>query len=339
MNRIIITLSILLFSGKAFSQKAKEDFKLSIPEQKVPGSLYNKIKFIDSRYDTSNFGIVQLGAFNRKARVIPEKHLSLQLSDVLAALIDSSAKDGELLLYVTQFNFAEVTGAMSEKGYCYVRAILYSLDGDRYKKLSGIDTVVLIKAMDVTRALFRHGSKLVTGLISQNLLQSPGNTESYSYNEVLRMDSIEKSKLKLYNATEYTDGIYTSYETFRDQLPDKQATVEMKNGGISSVKTAGESGKMEKIKSKNMYAVVYQGAPFIATEFGYYPLYKRNDDFYFTGRAKTAASTGDVVAASLFFGVIGGLIASGTADATFEMKIDHVNGGFIRLREIKTSTE
>jgi len=339
MNRIIITVFILLFSGEAFSQRATEDFKLSIPDQKVPGSLYNKIKFIDSRYDTSNFGIVQLGAFNRKARVIPQKHLSLQLSDVLAALIDSSAKDGELLLYVTQFNFAEVTGAMSEKGYCYVRAILYSLDGDRYKKLSGTDTVVLIKSMDVTRALFRNGSKLITDLISQHLLQSPGNTDSYSYSEVLQMDSIEKSTLKLYNSTEYADGIYTSYETFKRQVPDKQATAEMKDGRISSVKTSAESGKMEKVKSKNIYAIVYQGSPFIATEFGYYPLYKRNDDFYFTGKAKTAASSGDIVAASLFFGIIGGLIASNTADATFEMKIDHVNGGFIRLREIKTSTE
>ena len=339
MCKFPITVFILLFFGKVFSQKSTEDFKLSLPDQKISGSLYNKIKFIDSRYDTSNFGIVQLGAFNRKARVIPKTHLSQQLSDVLAALTDSTAGNGELLLYVTQFNFAEVTGAMSEKGYCYVRATLYSLNSNRYKKITGTDTVILIKSMDVTRALFRNGSKLITDLISQNLLKSPDNTESYSYNEVLRMDSIEKSKLKIYNTGEYTDGVYTTYETFKSQVPDKQATVEMKEGKISSVKTPGESGKMEKVKSKNIYAVIYQGHPFIATEYGYYPLYKRNDDFYFTGKAKTAAHTGDIIAAGIFFGIIGELIASNSADATFEMKIDHINGGFIRLREIKTSTE
>src|SRR5882757_8542490 len=114
MNRFPVIAFILLFFGKAFSQKTTEDFKLSLPDQKISGSLYNKIKFIDSRYDTSNFGIVQLGAFNRKARVIPKTHLSQQLSDVLTALTDSTAADGELLLHVTQFNFAEVTGAMSE---------------------------------------------------------------------------------------------------------------------------------------------------------------------------------------------------------------------------------
>jgi hypothetical protein len=39
-----------------------------------------------------------------------------------------------------------------------------------------------------------------------------------------------------------------------------------------------------------------------------------------------------------FFGIIGSLIAS-DAEASFEMKIDHGNGGFIRLREIKTNPE
>ncbi len=83
-----------------------------------------------------------------------------------------------------------------------------------------------------------------------------------------------------------------------------------------------------------MYAFVYKGQPFVATEYGYYPLQKINDDFYFTGKAKVTANTGDVIAASLFFGIIGGLIAS-NSEATFEMKIDHLNGGFIRLKEIE----
>jgi hypothetical protein len=49
------------------------------------------------------------------------------------------------------------------------------------------------------------------------------------------------------------------------------------------------------------------------------------------------AKTGDVIAASIFFGIIGGLLAS-DANATFEMKIDHINGGFIRTKEIRNDT-
>lgn len=38
--------------------------------------------------------------------------------------------------------------------------------------------------------------------------------------------------------------------------------------------------------------------------------------------------------ASLFFGVVGALIAS-DANATFEMKLDYLNGGFIPVKEVK----
>ena len=40
-----------------------------------------------------------------------------------------------------------------------------------------------------------------------------------------------------------------------------------------------------------------------------------------------------MIAASVFFGVIGGLIAI-NAQATFEMKIDHIDGGLIWLKGI-----
>ncbi|MEO6219895.1 MAG: hypothetical protein ABIO81_05670 [Ginsengibacter sp.] len=94
---------------------------------------------------------------------------------------------------------------------------------------------------------------------------------------------------------------------------------------------------MVKVKAKDVYAIVYNGQPFIATEYGYYLLQKINEDFFFTGKAKVSAKTGDVIAASLFFGILGGLIAS-DSESIFEMKIDHSNGGFIRMKEIKRLT-
>ena len=84
--------------------------------------------------------------------------------------------------------------------------------------------------------------------------------------------------------------------------------------------------------------VAFKGDLFIATEYGFYKLKKLGDDFYFTGKAKVTAKTGDVLAAGFFFGIFGTLLAS-SADATFEMKIDHNNGGFIRLREVMTPPE
>lgn len=331
----LISFSIIICMN-AVAQKATKDFEIELPEQKISGSLYNTISYIDSRLDTTHMGIVQLGAFNKKARVVPKIAFGQQLTNVLQALTDSASGDGGLLFQLKQLSFAEVTGAVSEKGYCYLRAVLYKKAGESYNPVNSIDTVILVKAMDVTKALFRNGSKVINSFISDNLLRPSTDTINYSYSDVVHIDSIEKRKLKLYNVTAYTDGVYKSFESFLNQAPDyTEMSVTMKRDTISSVKIAGENGKMEKIKTKNLYAVIYKGQIFVATEYGYYPVEKYNDDFLFTGKAKVTAATGDVIAASMFFGVLGGLIASDAANATFEMKIDHINGGFIRLREVK----
>jgi len=326
-----------LTATSLFSQKRTEDFAITLPQQKVAGCLYNTMSYLDSREDSSNMGIVQLGAFNKKARVVPEIPFGNQLKNVFNALTDSSSNKGELLFQLRQLSFAEVTGAMSEKGYCYLRAALYSKNGDRYQPVTAIDTVILIKAMDVTRALFRNGSKTIADFIGSGMLMKPSGSETYSYQDVEQIDSIEKRKLPLYNASTYTDGIYTAFESFANQIPDKPVNAELKNGRLLSVKSPDENGKPAKIKTSSIYAVVFKGLPFIATEYGYYPLQKTGDDFFFTGKAKVTAKTGDVVAAGLFFGIIGSLIAS-DASSDFDMKVDHMNGGFIRLREIKTTT-
>ncbi|MEO6151407.1 MAG: hypothetical protein ABIN95_07140, partial [Mucilaginibacter sp.] len=141
-------------------------------------------------------------------------------------------------------------------------------------------------------------------------------------------------KLKLYTAPEYTNGIYLSYNSFKNQVPDKEIAAAFLEGNtIETVSVADEKGKWQKIKVEDVYAVVYNNSPFIATKKLYVPLKKINNDLVFIGKAKVTADAGDVIAASVFFGVIGGLIAS-NAQATFEMKIDHVNGGFVRLREV-----
>lgn len=336
----IIVLSIILAASAtvASAQNRTEDFEITLPEQKIPNSHYRSIAFIDSRYDTSHMGIVQLGAFNKKAKVNPKVPLSNQLTNVLNALVDSSAMEGELLFQLRQFSFAEITGATSERGYCYMRAILYEKNGGMYHKLGTIDTVILIKSFDVTRPLFRRSSYLISTFIADHLVQAPVVTRAFTFNDVLNLDQLEKRDIPVYATSSYKDGLYETYQSFMQQLPDKAIEVTMKKDKISDVKTTGVDGKKEKVRAKEIYAIVHKGQPFIATDYGYYPLQKSGDDFYFTGKAKVTANTGDVIVAGVFFGIIGTLIAS-DASSLFEMKLDHLNGGFMRIREIKEPTQ
>lgn len=328
----LLCIFTLLIFTHLFSQRFTEDFEISLPDQKVEHSLYKTIECIDSRYDTTFVGIIQLGAFNKKAKVIPKIPLSVQLQNVLNSLTDTSSKDGELLFQLRQFNFAELTGVTSEKGYCYLRADLYTKGSAGYQKISSIDTVIFIKAIDVTRSLFRRASKTITNFIAGNLLQESSDSNYYSLHEVIKMDSIEKRKIKVYNTLKYTDGLYLTYQSFKDQVPDKQIIVEMENNKVVSMNILNKKGKEVLLKTKDAYAIVVEGKPFISTDYGFYLMKKIDDDFKFVGRAQTNARAGDVIAASFFFGVMGGVIAT-NASAVFEMKIDHISGGLIRLRE------
>lgn len=69
---ILLCIFSLLSFAHLCSQRLTENFEITLPDQKVEHSLYRTIECIDSRYDTTFMGIIQLGAFNKKAKVIPE---------------------------------------------------------------------------------------------------------------------------------------------------------------------------------------------------------------------------------------------------------------------------
>jgi hypothetical protein len=64
-------------------------------------------------------------------------------------------------------------------------------------------------------------------------------------------------------------------------------------------------------------------------------LEKRDNDFYFIGKSWVPATSAEVFTSGLFFGLIGALAASGGSTDFFELKLDHLSGGFIPVRPAK----
>lgn len=327
---------ILFFSGIAHAQLT-EKISFTLPSHKVTNSLYNKISFVDSRIDTTNMGIVQKGAFNRQAIVIAKESLAIQFNNILSALIDSSSKSQELLLQLRQLSFAEITKSFSEKGYFYLHAILYAKTNMGYQKISETDTLTTISAMDVTNGLLKKGSETISNFIASNLDKKPLGTTVYSYNEIVKIDSTEKSNLKVYTTTTYKDGLYLTYKSFCNQIPDAQITVTGDTVTKSNVKFTDKTGELKKLKAGNAYAIVYKGKPYIITSFDYYPLKKIDNDFFFTGKISVKPKS-DLVNPAMYSavgGAIGGLImASNSETTTAEVKINYINGDFIKMKEV-----
>jgi len=332
---LLISTLIILITANCYGQTGTEDFKIELSAFKVQKNSYKAIHLVDVRPDKTNLGVVQLGAFNKKVFVVPKVPMDEQFQDLFHSLTETKGEK-DLFLLLRQFNFAEVSSATSEKGYCHIRAVLFTKAGDRFQKLDAIDTVVVVKSLDVTRSLLRQGSKTFTDFIAGNLNKEPDVDVSYSSQEVVNFDIIEKQKLPLYITTDYKSGIYKSFKSFIEQQPDEQNfSVEFyKNQKPKAVKL--NRGKVEKLTAKEFYAFVYEGVPYISSGSAYYPLTKRDNDFYFISKASVAPNTTEVMLASAFFGVLGGLIASTPGSALFEMKIDHLTGGFIRTEKIKS---
>lgn len=335
MKTFLFSTLLLITAICSHAQNKSETFLFSLPDSKVSASLYRTIRLMDIREDTSNLGVIQKGAFNKQVKVIPEIPLEQQFQNLVAAANPSTAGDGELLLLLREFRFAEITKAMSEFGYCHFRASLFARSESGYARLQSIDTVVVIRAMDVTKKVLREGSEAIRNFITRELASSVTTDIVVPEDQLLSIDSLEKLRIPLYTSDTYKDGVYYNYASFARQEPDETGVKALfdKKNRFQGITYQNNKGQDVELKNHFYYAFVYQGKAWISGEFTCYPLEKRGMDFFFTGKVKNASSA-DVAAASLFFGIIGGLMAS-SATAQFELKIDHLSGGFKRIREMK----
>jgi hypothetical protein len=336
MKRNLLLLALICAPFlKIYSQNLTEDFYLAMPEAKVK-SAYTKLTVIDARIDTTNMGIIQKGAFNRKAFLKTPVPLKKQIQEVFKNMIETNAdSSNEMVLNLRDFQFAEITEAFSETGYCYFRADLFVKKDAAYQKIDSVDLVYEVNAMDVTKKNIKNGSnKLIEFLASNSKFVKTG--PNYSYDDILNIISLEKRKIPVYNTTNYKDGIYASYDNFKAMAPSatKFELTKNKKGKITRLDRIKDNGSKTEINPADIYSVISEGKIYITSPYGFYPAEFRADDFYFQGKAKVTAKTGNVVLASAFFGIIGGLIASDTS-AQFEMKIDHKTGGNIQVRRLE----
>jgi hypothetical protein len=332
LKSFLLLLFISFADTDLFSQDFTKDFKFTFPHDRIPHSLYNKIDILDLREDTASIGIVDAGVLNNfDAALVFKPQVATQLTDLFDSLIDMAANNGELLFMLKQFGFKETRGGR----YCYVRAGLFSKINIAYEEISTLDTVIVLKSSWEKAELVKKGSKIITDFISKGILSPPADHISYSFNDLTNIDSIKKAKIPLYNAVKYKDGVYFSYRSFMNQTPDFPGFVRMnRNNNVSSVKVPDSTGEKVKLDPEDMYAVIYNGRLFIATEFGYYQLQKIGDDFYFTGKIRIAGNRGNLGATELGFGLLGQAVSSINKIETYNMKIDYINGRFIHMQKV-----
>lgn len=334
MKRIIVILLISIINTVALqAQQKNRPFQFKKPVKVVEHAKYGKISLYDAREIKDNLGVIQVGMLNANRLLVADPSLEKQLQNQLEQMVSGHKADGELLMRLEKFCMAELTGAFSEKGFLDFRAILFSkeVNGD-YLQVARIDTSIVVKGMDVTKATLARASEVVNNLIFEALTKNSDTTKSYSFSEIENYDDIQKKQLALYNATKLKDGLYLTYDEFAHQTPSG-GEAQLKDGDLYlGFFKEDEKGKLKKIKPKDYYAVVHTGHPFVSSQEQFYALSKEDNDFIFVGPVKETASATNVVVASVLLGAIGGMLVSGPEINYYTQKLDYVNGTFIRMK-------
>jgi hypothetical protein len=219
-NKFLMAICCFTFFSNTASAQKTQKFVLDLPVTKTSNSLYHKITLLDQRPDTTNLGMVFKGIFNKTGNVVAPGSLQAQLDRLLINLTGNTAQPQELLLQVQRLRFMEIRNSFPEIGYFYLKANLFVYDGNSYKKLITIDTIVIKKAIvDVTGEILKAGKKTVSGFISAGIIRAPvpALVKSYSFAEIIN----EGKSIKT-----YPNGLYTTYQSFVDQKPDYQIVFE-----------------------------------------------------------------------------------------------------------------
>jgi hypothetical protein len=323
-----LTLSLFFALGSVAQDKMKY-FTLEYSGSKVPNSSYGSLKLVDSREDTSGFGAVRLGMLDKEAKVVSNGSFETQLGILLTKLNGDNSGTNQLIFQLRRLKFVEKADAGMEYGYCFFRANIFTPYSGDFKLLSSIDTFIVVESKkEVTKQLIQCANNCVVNFIKESLTKNVGYRIGLTYNEIVKIDSIEKSRIKVYTTNEYVNGVYRSFESFKEQTPEYSLfSITFEDGEITEIKAKNDKGRLRKIGSEEVYAIVNNGKPYISAEFGYYPLVKNNNDFYFIGDDKVNYIRGQVVKQYVYTPV--------PITSQFEIKIDHMNGKFMRVKEIK----
>lgn len=339
--RKFLLLFLFCFSQNVYSQRP-DYIHIEPANIKIDKSIFSEVEVADTRFDTVYMGFVQKGALNRKAPIKLTQSMPDEIKASAMHLIkDATKENGTILINIRNFFLSELTSGMSESGTFIFKAGCYLKQDNRYNLMFSVDKKIVVRSgWDVTKKLLNTANEQF-GLLVERAASFDTNdidkTNSYSFNDIQNIDEIEKKLIPVYNVDLAQKGLYASYEEFKNNAPSAIAFIEQWNKKTKSpafFQMEKDSARGKQLSYKNYYAICNGSQLYISTEYGLYPVTKKNFDFYFVGKGKETANTATVATASLLFGLLGGMLASIPASATFEFRIDHSSGKFLPVRKI-----
>ncbi len=341
---VLILLSIINING----QTKTEEFEIKPSKKRFSNALYNKILYYDNRGNKSNFGILKIGNNNSEAIVRPKYPMEEQIFNLFNSLIDSSAKNGQLLLEIKKFELSET---LNEIGYNTIKANMYCITADKCYKINSIDTIAKFDfGVDVSGMILASGTNIISKFIHRSLYKT--NTDSIHFENILKIEKEKQpyiNNFEAYKKGVIKDGLYFSFEAFKNQVPEYFCIVKKDSFENVSVKAIdGDSIEIE--NNLTIYMAVHKGVCYY--NFGnnsFVELTREDSGFYFNKYIDVETNIGKNLLKGFSYGTYlsGGLMPIYTWNVLIQddvprhkkvlvkMKLDHLTGELYLVKKLK----
>ncbi len=324
------------------------DFNIADNKSKENNRLYKHIEVFDARIDTNSLGHLFLEArlsdnerlFEIKNKISFDK----QIKELFNNAVNEAAISDTVVLQIRNVFFNELGVNFNWASYFHLRFNTYRKNNNIYYPIATVDTTINFNLVFRynKRRLIRKAQKVFKQKILNNITHFSNTNIVYNRYEISKIDSIEKSTMPLYTMPTLDDGIYLNYESFKNQQPsDNLFYVDTsEKGEIKELYEKDLEENLKHIKINKIYAIVWNGSPFISNFRKLIPLKKIDNNYFFTG--KRFSSTNDAefhhrfnVASKKVINFINLKDLTFSNKRTFFLKLDHLNGNFINAESVK----
>ena len=310
-----------------------------------------EVLVVDKREHVSDtLGIIRAGKMNGKRALTSKLAFTTAIENYYKTLSLRSKNtfDKKLIVLIYKFEGNEIESGYTDENAQFVFSADYFISNETntYQLLGMIDTVINVHSLDVTKKLLRTIDQSLCSLYEYAYTLKNKDKKNYDYEQVLRYAEIEKAANPAYQADTFCNGLYATWSDFLAlrRVEGKQIGKKNKRFKIEYINEKGKT-KYEPLPIGTK-VIAYEGNAYINFGNICYPISKRNNDFYFTGKLTQQYNDGLILGVGIAFGAIGVLmfvdskvpIGHDGSDMTgilYEFKIDPRKGKAILLRKIE----
>jgi hypothetical protein len=269
------------------------------------------IKVIDKRMIISDtLGIIRTGKLNGKQPLKTKGPFTLSIENYYKTLSSTSKiqTDKKLVVLIYKFEANEgATGFTDETAsFIFTADYFISNEYDQYQLLGMIDTVINVKAVDVTNKLLRTIDESLCTLYEYTYTLTPKDKKRYFYEETLIYDEIEKNNQPAFQKEHFENGLFETWIDFLKLNITDTSTI-YKKGKKFAKSYLNQDGKQRIGKLPNNIRVLcYKDKAYYKLGNIYYPLFLKNNNFHFIGRL--SHDKYDPIAVGIMFGLTGVLL-------------------------------